>query len=208
MSSPERGEEEAARPTIPELRLRPPRWRQQKDDEQTEGPQTQATLEESVMLTYEEQETPAPEEQQRLSPSLEPRKCATAPEICAWASKPTFIQELLDLHGIMKRGNKGAQKAENVRKFACINRAFAAGWYQTPLDAEYQLPLGATGEKRMRPELERGSQGLKRPWDKDVPADKDIYVPKGVTRELRYRPLVGRWYYPSPSRLSQEFKPE
>ncbi|KAK7527174.1 uncharacterized protein IWZ02DRAFT_431186 [Phyllosticta citriasiana] len=192
MRSENRGEDEATTPVPRSVRLRPPRRRQQQGPNQT-----------AVSLAGNKPHAWPP-----FSPSLQPHKCATAPEVCTWASRPDIIQEHASLLRKMRRDDKGLRKSEHARKFACINRAYSHGWYKVPAAYEVQMPPGATGKKKVGLKLQRGSKGLKYRWERNVPKDEDLFVPKGVSRRLIDRPVRGKWYYPAPSLLSREYRPQ
>ncbi|KAK7538173.1 uncharacterized protein J3D65DRAFT_602205 [Phyllosticta citribraziliensis] len=139
-----------------------------------------------------------------LSPSLKPEKCATAPEICYWASSTQLKQEYRQLRATLVYDNDLSDDA--VRRFATINTAYKRSWYPIPAGECLMYPDGATGKKRPLPKLPRGCKGLKEPWDDDIPTND--YVPMGVSRKRENRPARGRWFFPQQSGLRYEVKSE
>ncbi|KAK8162051.1 hypothetical protein IWX90DRAFT_515674 [Phyllosticta citrichinensis] len=137
-----------------------------------------------------------------LSASLKPEKCATAPEICYWASSTQLKQEYRQLRAALVYDNDLADDA--VRRFATMNTAYKHCWYTIPAGECLMYPDGATGKNRPLPKLPRGCKGLKEPWDDDIPTND--YVPMGVSRKLENRPARGRWYFPQQSALRNEVK--
>ncbi|KAL1389416.1 hypothetical protein HDK64DRAFT_267558 [Phyllosticta capitalensis] len=145
----------------------------------------------------------------RLSPSLMPERCSTPPEICAWASNADFVDEYLDLKAaVCKKKGFDAGIGKVARKYACINMAITQGWYFVSNEYDDHAPEGATGRKIKLPQLPRGCKGLKKSWDADVPRKKNFYTPMGMSRDMALRPRKGRWFYPRPSKLRNEYKPE
>ncbi|KAK8250061.1 hypothetical protein IWZ00DRAFT_544995 [Phyllosticta capitalensis] len=150
--------------------------------------------------------SPIASEMRPLSPSIMPERCATAPEICLWAAR--FRPRLQTLKNVVVF-NK--QKSGDVtREVAIMNSAYQTRWYSVSEGKGVRYPQGTTGRKLLRPKLPCGAKGLKRIGQWDVPEDKDVYTPtKGVSRRLENRPPDrGWWFYPRPSSLRKELKPD
>ncbi|KAK0664989.1 hypothetical protein DIS24_g407 [Lasiodiplodia hormozganensis] len=127
---------------------------------------------------------------------------STPPEVCLWVSSVPIYQELRwILHS-------GVQVNTHLLRIAsCLRRAIRH-LYDVP-EEEYpnlQLPVGATGQKqcRMRTTAStypRGSKGLKKRGDPDVPRTR--WIPNGI--ELApIDPQVFRLrgcFFPAPSKL-------
>ncbi|KAK8211960.1 hypothetical protein IWZ01DRAFT_481732 [Phyllosticta capitalensis] len=146
-------------------------------------------------------------EMRMLSPSIMLSKCATAPEIWLWAGGMSFRESFKSLKGAVIRNVQ--QKGDHIRQLAILNSAYRSRWYGVRLDMGYKYPAGATGKKLLQRKLPLGAKGLRKMGQWDIPADKDVYVPtNGVSRKLENRPEKGRWFYPHPSSLRQELRPE
>ncbi|KAK8161159.1 hypothetical protein BKA80DRAFT_333064 [Phyllosticta citrichinensis] len=144
------------------------------------------------------------EEEFRLSPSLVPDKCATAPEIARWSRSDDLLDEFQDMRRVVR---VGMYNDEVLRKMAIMKRGYAQAYVLRSYE-KCDFPPGALGTKLRPAKYPRGCFGLRTNKDKDVPKDEDVYTPMGVSRKLENRPQNGRWYYPRPSSLRNEYQAE
>ncbi|KAK8163516.1 hypothetical protein BC567DRAFT_211544 [Phyllosticta citribraziliensis] len=144
------------------------------------------------------------EEEFRLSPSLVPDQCATAPEIALWARSDDLLDEFQDMRRLIRAG---VYNEDVLRRMAIMKRGYAQTYVLRSYE-KYDFPPGALGTKLRPAKCPRGCIGLRTNKDKDVPKDEDVYTPMGVSRKLENRPQNGRWYYPRPSSLRNEYKAE
>ncbi|KAK7560617.1 hypothetical protein IWX49DRAFT_554612 [Phyllosticta citricarpa] len=144
------------------------------------------------------------EEGFHLSPSLVPDKCATAPEIALWSRSDDLLDEY---QKIARAIRTKVYDDDAIRKMANMRRAYAQT-YELRSNELYDFPPGALGTKLRPQKYPRGCIGLRTNKDRDVPKDEDVYTPIGETRKLENRPQDGRWYYPQPSSLRNEYHAE
>ncbi|KAK7543247.1 hypothetical protein IWX50DRAFT_679251 [Phyllosticta citricarpa] len=152
----------------------------------------------------EESQEGEDEEGFHLSPSLVPDKCATAPEIALWSRSDDLLDEY---QKIARAIRTKVYDDDAIRKMANMRRAYAQT-YELRSNELYDFPPGALGTKLRPQKYPRGCIGLRTNKDRDVPKDEDVYTPIGETRKLENRPQDGRWYYPQPSSLRNEYHAE
>ncbi|KAF4542285.1 uncharacterized protein LTHEOB_7967 [Lasiodiplodia theobromae] len=155
------------------------------------------TVNESVIQAQENVVSPA-----GSNTSTSTSTTSTPPEVCLWVSSVPIYQELRwILHS-------GVQVNTHLLRIAsCLRRAIRH-LYDVP-EEDYpnlQLPVGATGQKQCRMHTTastypRGSKGLKKRGDPDVPRTR--WIPNGIklapidTQVFQLRGC----FFPAPSKL-------
>ncbi|KAK8211959.1 hypothetical protein IWZ01DRAFT_481731 [Phyllosticta capitalensis] len=132
---------------------------------------------------------------------------ATTAEILLWAKSMRLGSHFRNLKkAVIHHKHKNG---DAVRQVAITNHAYRSRRHGLHEGIVSPYPQRITGSQ-VKKKLRLGPKGLKRAGDLDIPADKDVYEPKnGVSRKLENRPPTrGYWYYPQPSSLRVEFKPE